>query len=123
MDDDLISFIDVASYHGKRRQTIFKILKRLRIEPVKRRNQSSKNQLVAYITQDDFRRVSVELQELANRADGEQGEGEESDDFISAEAGVFYLIQLEPECDPGRFKVGFAASLPERLRVFRCVAP
>jgi hypothetical protein len=36
---------------------------------------------------------------------------------------VFYLIQLEPDFDPGRFKIGFAASLPERLRHLRCSAP
>jgi hypothetical protein len=46
-----------------------------------------------------------------------------SDDFVSAEVGVFYLIQLEPEFDPGRFKVGFAAGMSERLRQLRCSAP
>jgi hypothetical protein len=122
-DDNLISVIDVASHHGKRRQSIFKILKRLGIEPIKRRSSSSNNQLVAYITQDEFQRVSVELQALATRAENEQNAGEEADEFISAEEGVFYLIQLEPELDPGRFKVGFAASLSERLRALRCSAP
>jgi hypothetical protein len=37
--------------------------------------------------------------------------------------GVFYLLQLEPEHDPGRIKAGFAVSLPERLRTLRCSAP
>ena len=37
--------------------------------------------------------------------------------------GVFYLLLLEPEHDPGRFKVGFAVSLSERLRTLRCSAP
>src|SRR5438132_231798 len=100
MDDNLIFVIDVASHHGKRRQTIFKILKRLGIEPTKQRSSSSRNQLVAYITQDDYRRVSVELQAIANRGESELSDGEGADDFTSAEEGVFYLIQLEPEIDP-----------------------
>ncbi|NJR52122.1 MAG: hypothetical protein HC780_23645 [Leptolyngbyaceae cyanobacterium CSU_1_3] len=33
------------------------------------------------------------------------------------------MIQLEPEFDPGRFKVGFAANMSERLRHLRCSAP
>ena len=37
--------------------------------------------------------------------------------------GVFYLIQLEPEHDPGRFKIGFASNIDERLRSHRTVAP
>ena len=36
---------------------------------------------------------------------------------------MFYLLQLEPEHDPGRIKVGFAVNLPERLRTLRCSAP
>src|SRR5258708_1193234 len=102
-DDNLISVMDVASHYGKRKQSVFKILRRLGIEPIKRRSSSSKSQLVAYITQDDFQRVSIELQARAARAESEQNEGEETDEFISAEEGVFYLIQLEPELDPRRF--------------------
>jgi hypothetical protein len=123
MDDDLISVIDVANHHGKQKQTIFKILRRLGIETSKLRNSSSKNQLVAYITHDDFRRVNEELVLLTERLESQQSDGNETDDFVSAEVGVFYLIQLEPEFDPGRFKVGFAANMPDRLRALRCSAP
>ena len=37
--------------------------------------------------------------------------------------GVFYLLRLEPEHDPSRFKVRFANNLNERLRHLRCAAP
>jgi hypothetical protein len=53
----------------------------------------------------------------------ERSEGGQADELSSAEEGVFYVVQLEPELDPGRFKVGFAASMPERLRQLRCSAP
>jgi len=39
------------------------------------------------------------------------------------ELGVFYVVQLEPDHDPGRFKVGFASNMAERLRAHRCSAP
>ena len=35
----------------------------------------------------------------------------------------FYLIQLEPRVDPGRFKLGFASNPDERLRARRTAAP
>lgn len=37
--------------------------------------------------------------------------------------GCFYIIQLEPDLDPGRFKVGFTTELDGRLRKHRCSAP
>ncbi len=123
MGDDLISVIDVAQKHGKHKATVFKVLKRLGIEPTKHRSSSAKNQMVACITQDEFRLVSVELQAIIDRDDPEAGEDAESDGFLSAEIGVFYLIQLEPVFDPGRFKVGFSAGMSDRLRQLRCSAP
>ena len=120
MDDDLIAVRDVAAQHGKRKQTVFKILKRLGIGTTKQRSSTGKNQLIAYITQDQFKLVRAELVAIA---------GDDSDDDsldrieLPVDQGVFYLIQLEPQFDPGRFKVGFATSLPERLRHLRCSAP
>jgi hypothetical protein len=60
MDDDLISVRDIAAQHGKRKQTVFKILKRLGIEATKQRSTTGKNQLVAYITQAEFKLVRSE---------------------------------------------------------------
>jgi hypothetical protein len=123
MNEDLISVIDVARQHGKRKQTVFKVLRRLGIRPSKRRSSSNKNQMIACITQEEFRLVSVEMQALRGRDDFEPSGDQGADDFVSTEVGVFYLIQLEPELDPGRFKVGFAASMSERLRHLQCSAP
>jgi hypothetical protein len=123
MDEELISVIDIASQHSKGKATVFRILNRLGIEPTKRRSSAGKNQLVSYITQEEFRRVTIELQAITSRDDLEPSESEVGDDFVSAEVGVFYLIQLEPDLDPSRFKVGFAAGMSERLRHLRCSAP
>ena len=120
MDNDLISVRDIAAQHGKRKQTVFIILKRLGIETTKQRSTTGKNQLVAYVTQDEFKLVRNELLTIR---DDESENVELTGGELAAEQGVFYLIQLEPDYDPGRFKVGFAGSLPERLRHLRCSAP
>ena len=120
MDDELISVIDVAVHHGKQKQTVFKILRRLGIKTVKIRKEANKNQLVAYISQDEFRRVS---EEMARLSAPQVLSSEEGEDFVSSEKGLFYLVQLEPELDPCRFKVGFASNMSERLRALRCSAP
>jgi hypothetical protein len=76
MDQELISVSDVARHHGKRKQTVFKVLKRLEIDTTKRRSSASRNQVVSYITQDDFRRVSAVLQAIVNRDDSEESGGD-----------------------------------------------
>ena len=116
--DEVIAVRDIATQHGKRKQTVFKVLKRLGIETTKQRSTNARNQLVAYITREEYVRVRVELDAIGTR-----DEVEDNAEFGADEVGVFYLIQLEPEFDPGRFKVGFALGMAERLRHLRCSAP
>ena len=123
MSEEMISVIDVANQLGKRKQTIFRIARRLGISGSKRRDSTSRNQLVLYITQSDFNRIKGEILANTRRTQTNQLEIDEAEDFVSAELGVFYVIQLEADHDPGRFKVGFAASMSERLRALRCSAP
>ena len=70
MDEGLISVIDVALQLRKRKQTIFKILKRLEIETQKRRS-GKRGHLVAYITQDEFRLLSHEVPSPVDEGDTE----------------------------------------------------
>jgi hypothetical protein len=123
MSEELISVVDLASQVGKRKQTVFKVLRRLHIEPRKLRSSESSGQLVvSYVTAGESRLVAAELRS--------PGPGPKpGDDFAAPpealpdEHGVFYLLLLEPDHDPGRFKVGFTVSLAERLRTLRCSAP
>ncbi len=123
MSDDLISVIDVALELGKRKAAIFKILMRLGIEAQKRRLTSRGNQLVSYITQSDLERVRGEVLSARRQRRADEVLADGDVDFISAELGVFYLVRLEPNHDPGRFNTGFAANMSERLRALRCSAP
>jgi hypothetical protein len=114
--NELISVIDVAKEAGKIRQTIFKKLKRLGIEPIKQRSSSAKGQLISYITKKEAKYVLSEINNASTNS--------EVDSLIKNPAtGVFYIIQLEPEYDSGRFKVGFTSSIEERMRTHRCSAP
>lgn len=116
--EELIAVRDIAVLLRKRKQHLFKVLKRLEIDTKKRRAVDGRNQLVAYITQEEYLRLRIELE---SRVNSEVFEG-----FVEAgvnDVGVFYLIQLEPEYDPGRFKVGFTVDIAERLRHLRCSAP
>jgi hypothetical protein len=123
MDDKHISVRDVADQHGKRKQTVFKVLKRLGIGTVKHRNESSRNQLIAYIDIRELKRVSDALTAIEERNyDGSNRPNCEESQF-SPEIGEFYVIQLEPQLDAGRFEVGFASAMNERLRHLRCSAP
>jgi hypothetical protein len=124
MDDGLISVIDLASELGRRKQTIFKVINRLKIETHKLSTNNSRGQLVVHVAVDDAKRIREELIASSTGSD----DGAETDNNIGngqilSQRGVFYLLQLEPNQDPGRFKVGFATDLAERLRHHRCSAP
>ena len=115
MDNEVISVIEVARSFGKRKQHIFKILGRLKIETIKEKNSEARGQKIAYITIDDFDRIKEYFTS-----------SEEVSDSVSIQPdlrGVFYLIQLEPEHDPCRFKLGFATNIEERLRSHKTAAP
>jgi hypothetical protein len=117
MLDDLISVIDVANRLGIRKQTVFKVMKRLGVSAVKLRSAGHKNQMISYVT---TRESELIEQDIVNSASSSTVD---STLPATTESGVFYLVQLEPEHDPGRFKVGFATNLQERMRTHRCSAP
>lgn len=124
MYDECISVIDAASEVGLDKRNVFKILKRLGIETFLERSAAPdhRGQAIAHISLDDFESLR---HDLASRISGSPTPDSETTDaeYVPVEAGVFYLIQLEPEHDPGRLKVGFAVTISERLRSHRCSAP
>jgi hypothetical protein len=124
MNENLISIIEFAETNGLRRQTVFKVLKRLGIEPTKARGDNrNRGQTISYITEHDARKVLEAFTTSRNTRDERDGEMAEFLDAALYDIGVFYLLRLEPEHDPNRFKVGFANNLNERLRQHRCSAP
>ena len=118
---DPVSVIDAAAQLGLGKQAVFKILKRLGVETFKQRHSAHGGQAISYISRSDFDRLRHDIESrdaaASNTADESNG------NIAYSETGVFYLIQLEPDHDPGRFKVGFAINMSERLRKHRCAAP
>lgn len=115
----LVSVIDVADQLGVLKQTVFKVVRRLGITPLKRRDEARRNQLASFVTAVERDRIVEELRKsVANELQPTPVGDREWDDL-----GLFYLIQLEPEHDPERVKVGFTVSVAERLRTHRCSAP
>ena len=115
MENNLITVSQLASDLGKQKQHIFKVLKRLGIERKLEKSTAARGQKIAYVTMEDYKRVKdyffvAKIEASETIADSNTG-------------GVFYLIQLEPEHDPGRFKLGFATNLEERLRSHKTSAP
>lgn len=98
-EQNLISIIEIAANHGCPRQSIHKIIKRLGIDTVKVPTESSRGQKASHITMRDY---TILEQYLAhpNQKTAQQ----------DVSHGFFYLLLLEPDLDPGRFKVGFATN-------------
>ena len=116
---DLIAVAELADELGTYRATIFKIVKRLGIQPVKRRDSERGGQQIALVTAGEATAIR-EAFTTGRRSGDEASAGAMA---FAADEWRFYLIQLEPEHDPGRFKVGFTTDLDGRLRHHRCSAP
>jgi hypothetical protein len=118
-----VSIIDLAAQAGRRKQTIFKVLARLNIQTMKQRGSRGRGQLIAYVTAEEAKRILDELQVSAESATKRATNCGAQLAVSEAERSVFYQIALEPQHDPGRFKVGFAVGFEDRLRHLRCSAP
>ena len=111
-EKNLISLGEIAVNHGRHSQSVHKFVRRLGIETVKVKDANARGQKVSCITMEDYARLE---QLLTNSPPGYP------DRAVSH--GSFYLALLEPDLDPGRFKVGFATDVDERIRRHKTVAP
>jgi hypothetical protein len=124
MDEEPIAIVDLADDLQVRKQRIFKILPRLGIRPAQRRDVERGNQNVATVTPQEATSIRAELARPRDASsDGTARSPGVGSSFLSDDVGYFYLIELEPAHDPGRFKVGFTTDLDGRLQKHRCSAP
>lgn len=87
---------------------------RLGIVPKKRHTADSGTKLVVTVTA-----LEADAIREARRAQGYSIDGCEVDLTV----GVFYVVQLVPELDPNRIKLGFAEDVDARLAQHRTAAP
>jgi hypothetical protein len=120
--DDGIAVVELADELQIRKQTIFKVMRRLGIQAVKRRESDRRGQLISVIRRDEADVIRNELRRITSAInDGTSGVSYAR--YFSEDSGVFYVVQLEPVHDPGRLKVGFTTDIDGRLRHHRCSAP
>jgi len=110
MTENLISVKEFAEGNGLLRQTVFKVLKRLGIEPSKSRGGSqNRRQTISYITEHEARSVLEALASNRNFQNEQDGEETKVPGAALYDIGVFYLLRLEPEHDPKRSRLGSRA--------------
>ena len=120
-----IAIVDLADDLEVRKQRIFKILPRLGIRPTQRRREPNRgNQNVATVSPREAAAIRAEIEKSSETSGtGNSPPSGSTAAFSSDDVGFFYMIQLEPDHDPGRFKVGFTLDLDSRLQKHRCAAP
>lgn len=114
MEEKYISFKQLSEQLGMDRSHARRYILKLGIKPQKRRTPDSGNQLCLTVTEEQAQEI------LRQRSD--QGFLNTSK-VIDTELGVFYVIQLVPELDYRRLKLGFAIDINERLSQHRTAAP
>lgn len=115
MEDNLVSVSEAAKILGRNRNSLFKVINKLKIEKVLIKSDEARGQAMAHISSNDFDILKSHI-EGASSSEIEQ-------DTDGRTSGYFYIIQLEPELDPLRLKLGFAMSVDERIRKHRTAAP
>jgi len=123
IEEERIAIVDVADDLQVRKQRIFKILPRLGIQPTQRREASRGNQNVATVSQAEAAAIRSEIERSSESSSGSNARSGILAALSADDVGFFYLIQLEPEHDSGRFKVGFTMDRDGRLQKHRCSSP
>ncbi len=114
VSDDYLSIKDLAKRLGMDRSHARRYVMKLGYSFHKRRTPDSGSQLTLCVT-------NAEADEIVSlRAD----KGFTASTVVAiSDVGVFYVIQLVPDLDPKRLKLGFAESLEQRLSQHRTAAP
>ena len=112
--DEYVSIKELAQRLGMDRSHARRYVLRLGYSFHKRRTAESGSQLTLCVT-------SAEADAIASQR-AEKGFAASTVVAVS-DVGVFYVIQLVPELDPKRLKLGFAESLEQRLSQHRTAAP
>jgi hypothetical protein len=119
--ENRLAVIELAEELQIRKQTIFKVAKRLGIQTNWRKESARGGQRIATVSQAEATLIRNELRRTRSSTTDDQNVSLPA--LLSDEVGVFYIIQLEPNHDSGRFKVGFTTDLDDRIRKHRCSTP
>jgi hypothetical protein len=112
--DEFVTMKELAKRLGMDRSHARRYVLRLGYSFHMRRTPDSVGQLTLCVT-------SGEADEICSQR---RAQGFDASTVVAApEIGVFYIIQLVPELDPKRLKLGFAEEINQRLSQHRTAAP
>lgn len=112
--DEFVSIKDLARRLGMDRSHARRYVRKLGYTFHKRRTVDSGNQLTLCVIRAEADRIVSERAEKGFL---------ESTVVAVSDVGLFYVIQLVPDLDPSRLKLGFAENLEQRLSQHRTAAP
>jgi len=98
------------------RRHVNKVKKELELNPVKQKTVSSKGSLVNCLSTDDTN-TFINYFETKEESSGK------NDLLTTSRYGFFYIIQLIPEFNPNRVKIGFADNVEKRLKEHQTASP
>jgi len=107
----------IAETLGVDRSNARKIILNYGFAPIKVRTLESKKQLTLALTKEEAQELYEKRIKNGYNSDNQKAMGTENG------KGEFYLIQLVPELDPKRIKLGFASNAKLRLQSHRTAAP
>lgn len=114
VSEDYVSIKDLAKRLGMDRSNARRYVMKLGYSFHKRRTPDSGRQLTLCVTGAEAEEISSQRQDKGFLA---------SSVVAVSDLGVFYVIQLVPDLDPRRLKLGFAENLEQRLSQHRTAAP
>ena len=113
--EEFVLVKDLAEILDLDRSSARKYVLRLGIKPHRRRTPSTQHQSALAVTKEEAKKI-INVREA-------QGSIKVSADIIDPEIGLFYIVQLVPELNKKRIKLGFTDDLKRRLAQHRIVAP
>lgn len=113
-DSDVMTIKQIAESLDYDYSHVLKVIKKIGLPVVMLKHGTGRKKLTALARRD----VDILRDYLGEKRHGAYAQGTIQEYF-----GHFYIIQLEPEYDPRRFKVGHAIDVEERLRTHKTSAP
>lgn len=122
--DDFVSIAEIERVFGldrsNTRKALLKICERLGIVTHQRRTPSTRGQRTLCVTRPEWEKI------LAHRSQVQGfgiGEAASSARPVASGIGVFYVLQMVPELDPNRVKLGYTESTEARFADHRTASP
>ncbi len=112
---DYVPLSELAVELGLDRSNMLKYVKKLNISTQDRRTPKSRNQRTKTVTLKDAEFIRAKRQD--------EGYSNDATIVSVSDWGVFYIIQLVPELDQKRLKLGFTDNLASRLSQHKTAAP